>query len=264
MNLVQHVVKICQGEGKLLDPYIFPTRRVGSLMMIKSGSSTEPGPRKIHLNKLLVKKGFGQHSSMEVEMDLKEVETGLAFGDEATNQSSDEEEEEEETSVSEYDPQPLLTTHQKMTSLQLYAEEPESAEPSNRLFSVNTASSISSRGLGPWLAQSKRPEAAKSTSSSVTAPGSKIDQALKLRESLRKGREAKREEPQQEQSVEVLDSKEEDLWSQVRVPKKKGEFRVHEMPGGVFVGKHHEDIVANIKSTSGEDLKRKFTNLVCK
>lgn len=266
MKLVQHVVQIYEGDGRLLNARTFPTKRVGVLRLIKPSSSTASGPSKIHLNKLLVKDGFAGYSTKEVEVDLKDVEPGLGFGDGAFSQSSDEEEE-EENAVSEYNPQPLLTTEQKMTSLQLYvSEEPDSADTKNRLFSFNT-SSVSSKGIGPWLEKRKLAEAAtNSAATTVSAPESKVDQAQKLQENLRKAREAKREEPQQQdQSVEVSDS-EEDIWSQLRNNRKEGETesRVHMVPGGIFVGKYHEDIVAKIQSSSGADLKRKFTNLVCK
>ena len=218
--------------------------------MLKPDSSTEPGPRRIHLNKLLVKKGFGGHSSEEGERDLREVEPDLAFGAGAANLSSDEEE--EEIGVSEYDPQPLLTTEQKMTSLQLYAsEESDSADTRNRFYPYN-ANSIKSPGIGHWLEQRKRAQA---FTTSTTAPGSKVDE------------ENLREEPkeQQDPSPEVSDS-EEDIWSRVRDDRKEGESaaRVHMVPAGIFVGKYHEDLVAKIQSSSAADLKRKFTNLVCK
>ena len=266
-------MEICEGDGKFLEAHRLPTRRVGSLMMMKPSSSTAPGPSKFHLNKLLVKNGFAEQSSEEVEKDLnmEEPDLGLGFG--ATNLSSDEEEE-EETGESEYNPQPLLGTQQKLTSLQLYVSEEAaaSADTNNKFFPFNS-SSISSQGIGPWLEQRKKQEAATITSSApLTAPGGKVDQALKLQENLRKSRGARRQEPSQqqkeEQSVEVSES-EEDLWSQLRSNRKEGEgesrVRAHVLPGGVFIGKHHEDILANIQTwTSAEDLKRKFTNLVCK
>lgn len=275
LRQVQYVLEICEGDGKFLSAQSFPTRRVGSLMMMKPSSSTAPGPSKFPLNKLLVKNGFAEQSSEEVEKDLNLVEPDLGFGLGATNLSSDEEEEEEGTGGCDYNPQPLLGTQQKLTSLQLYVSEETAAsadtETNNKFFPFNS-SSISSRGIGPWLEQRKKQGAATNSSSThLTAPGGKVDQALQLQENLRKSRGARREEPQQQQeqevdqSVEVSES-EEDLWSQLRSNRKEGESRVrgHVLPGGVFIGKHHEDILANIQSTSGEDLKRKFTKMVCK
>ena len=79
-EVVQDIVQICEGDGKLVISHTLPASRIGRLLMLKPSSSTVPGPRRFYLNKFLVKKGFAEHSSEEVEKDLKKVDPGLAFG----------------------------------------------------------------------------------------------------------------------------------------------------------------------------------------
>ena len=62
-----------------------------------------------------------------VERDLMEAESDLGLGSESDSLSSDE----EETAECEYNPQPLLTTQQKMRNLQLYVSEEAEAAPAN-------------------------------------------------------------------------------------------------------------------------------------
>merc|ERR1719219_963049 len=94
LKMVQNVVKVCQGNGKLLEASTFPTRRVGSLVMMQPSPSSSPGPDKINLNNLLLERKFAGHSRLEAETDLTEVETDLGFGQESSSVSSEEEEEE--------------------------------------------------------------------------------------------------------------------------------------------------------------------------
>ena len=249
-KLVKQVVKICQGNAKLLDTSTFPTRRIGSLVLLKPSPSSASKPEEINLINILLENNFAGQDRLEVERDLMEAESDLGLGSESDSLSSDE----EETAECEYNPQPLLTTQQKMRNLQLYVSEEAEAAPANNNIRSFDTNSVSSRGVGRGLGRRVGVEVAGNYSSQV-------DQALKLQESLIKGREVKREEPQEQE-----ESDSEDIWSQFRKDLKKGEGepRDHVVPGGILLGKHHENIVANIKSRSGVDLKKKFTKLVCK
>ena len=248
-----------------MDATTFPTKRVGSLMMLKPNPSSSSVLKQISLNKRLVEKKFAAHSPLEAERDLQEEESGLGSGLESSSESS-----EEETGGAEYNPQPLFSSHQKLSNLQLYVSEEMEAGPVKTNRRPLDTTSLSSKGKGAWPGLERRKEvnvATNSASVSLLGRGSRVDQALKLRESLRKGREAKREEAQQQQQGQSGDLAESgDLWSQFRKERKKGEEEPlsHVMPAGMFVGKRHEDILANIRSRSGAELKEKFAKLVCK
>ena len=229
-------------------------------MMLKPNPSSSSVLKQISLNKRLVEKKFAAHSQLEAERDLQDEESGLGTGQEISSESS----EEEETGGAEYNPQPLFSSHQKLSNLQLYVSEETETGPVKTNRRPFDTTSLSSKGKGAWPGLERRKEvdvASNSASVSLLGRGSRVDQALRLRESLRKGREAKREEDQEEQQGQSGD-----LWSQFRKERKKGEEEPlsHVMPAGMFVGKRHEDILANIRSRSGAELKEKFAKLVCK
>lgn len=231
MKLVKRVVGLCNGLGILRDASSpSSTRRVGTLIMCKTSSSRD----QINLNKLLEDKKFADYSQFEVEMDHNSVDQG--YGVESTDFSSDE----EDVVIRNSDPLlnvPHMTIQQKIANH--YRE---------RNNNDDSFSSTDSSKAGPSLRARK----------SLQKKGAEGNVADQLKESLRSVSDevTKKEEAQEEVQEE------DDIWSKFREEKK--EVKGHMIPGGVFLGKRHENILARIKSSNEQELREKFTKLVTK
>ena len=236
MKLVKRVVGLCNGLGILRDASSpTSTRRVGTLIMCKTSSSRD----QINLNKLLEDKKFADYSQFEVEMDHNSVDQG--YGVESTDWdfSSDE----EDFEIRNSDPLlnvPSMTTREKIANL--LAKERNNNDDS--------FSSTDSSQAGPSMRARK----------SLQKKGAEGKLADRLKESLSL-RSVSDEMTKKEEAQEEM-QEEDDIWSKFREETK--EVKGHVIPGGVFLGKRHENILARIKSSNEQELREKFTRFVTK
>ena len=236
MKLVKRVVGLCNGLGILRDASSpTSTRRVGTLIMCKTSSSRD----QINLNKLLEDKKFADYSQFEVEMDHNSVDQG--YGVESTDWDFSVDEEDFE--IRNSDPLlnvPSMTTREKIANLHNNLRYKE------RNNNDDSFSSTDSSQAGPSMRARK----------SLQKKGAEGKVADRLKESLRSDEVTKKEEAQEEVQEE------DDIWSKFREETK--EVKGHVIPGGVFLGKRHENILARIKSSNEQELREKFTRFVTK
>ena len=224
----------------------------------------------MHLNDLLIEKKFAEFSQARLDQDLLEAKTLAAATSSSTSIPNIEEEAEDdiETRVQVEEDNPCLE--------EIASKETDSNNNNLRQGSFmgtpprynNSRRSCSGKGRGKYNE--------KVTSFSTLVPiqdhdsnkeaqtNDKSTASQKLLTALRKSRGSK------VVCVSKEKEEEEDIWDQfrrTRDTRRDDTSKVHHLPGGVFVGKYHEEVVANIlRGGHGgkEDLRKKFEEFVIK
>jgi len=229
------------------------------------------GTCKIHLNEILIEKNFAEHSQWQYENDLMEIEFDLnnnvlntipenednvdiIGGGEASKVTLEDFENEANSEAS--------ITPQSSTSVKA-----ENQTPRN-LASVGTC-----RGRKNILNQSFCSRQIKQSSFGKIDENaaSNINCMRPTGNSQRLLTALRRRSNSKVFCVERKEEKDDCDWESIRLNRDKSRddssSKVHQLPGGVFIGKYHEEVVAHINknsssSSSARDLKEKFEKFV--
>ena len=224
----------------------------------------------MHLNDLLIEKKFAQFSQARLDQDLLEAKNVSASTSSSTSIPISQEEGEVDTEdrVQVVEDNPCLED--------IASKETDSNNNNLRRGSFmgppprynKSRSSYSGKGRGKY--HEKVPPLSslvpiQDHESNKEAQGNdQTTASQKLLTALRKSRGTK------VVCVSKEKEEEEDIWDQfrrTRDTRRDDTSKVMHLPGGVFVGKYHEEVVANIlRGGNGgkEDLRRKFEEFVIK
>ena len=224
----------------------------------------------MHLNDLLIEKKFAEFSQARLDQDLLEAKTVAAATSSSTSIPNIEEDGEVDTEdgVEVEEDNPCLE--------EIASKETDSNNNNLRRGSFmglppsynKSRSRCSGKGRGKYNEKgaplSTLVPIQDHDSSKEAQENDKSTASQKLLTALRKSRGSKVVCVSKEKEVE------EDIWDQfrrTRDTRRDDTSKVHHLPGGVFVGKYHEEVVANIlRGGHGgkEDLRKKFEEFVIK
>jgi len=248
------------GQAELVDATLDERGRRHGQVLLNNKTN------KVHLNELLIEKKFAEFSQTKLEQDLLEAQTAATLSSIPINNSGEEEGEVQIESRLEDNP-----------SLEQTVSETDSNNNNPRRGSFmappryNKARAICS---GKGRGRGHENSAPFSTlipiqghdSSKEVQENDKSTASQKLLTALRKSRGSKvvcvSNEPSKDE--------EEDIWDQfrrTRDTRRDDTSKVMHLPGGVFVGKYHEQVVANILQGGHggqQELRQKFEEFVIK
>lgn len=220
----------------------------------------------VHLNDLLIEKKFAEFSQTKLEQDLLEAQTAATLSSIPINDSGEEEGEVQ-----------IESRLEDSLSLEQTVSETDSNNNNHRRGSFmgvpprynKARASCSGKGRG------KCHENSVPLSTLIPIQGhdsrkeeqedGKSTASQKLLTALRKSRGSKVVCVSKEEEKD-----EEDIWDQfrrTRDTRRDDTSKVHHLPGGVFVGKYHEQVVANILQGGHggqQELRQKFEEFVIK
>jgi len=255
-------------EADLVDFVIDSSGRRHGQVLVGHGSC------KIHLNEILIEKNFAAHSQWQYENDLMEIELDLN-----NNVLETIPENEDNVDVIGEIVAPKVTLEDYENSVD------SEVGTSSQISSLNTethnhrkpASVGSCRGRKNVHSQSFGPRSFKQSplvkddeGADSASSGNGLRPLRQTGNSLRLLTALKRKSNSKVFCVERKEEKEEYDWESIRLNRDKSRDdnrKVHQLPGGVFIGKYHEEVVAHINknssfSGSAKDLKEKFEQFV--
>jgi len=248
------------GQAELVDVTLDERGRRHGQVLLNNKSN------KVHLNDLLIEKKFAEFSQTKLEQDLLEARTAANSSNLPINNSGEEEREVDIESRLEDSP-----------SLEQTVSETDSNNNDHRRGSFmgvpprynKARASSSGKGRGKGYDNSAPLSSLipiqGHNSSKEVQENDKSTASQKLLTALRKSRGSKVVCVSKEASED-----EENIWDQfrrTRDTRRDDTSKVMHLPGGVFVGKYHEQVVANILQGGHggqQELRQKFEEFVIK